>query len=361
MSRTVYLHVGAPKTGTTYLQDRLALNAATLAEHGVHVPARNRLVSPALSHFRAALDLLGQDWGGAPGHARGSWNALMRRVSRLEGTVVISHEILAPAAPEVVARVRADLAAMGDTELHVVYSARDLGRQLPAAWQESIKQGRRWSYRRYLRKVQQGKPWFARAFDLPSVLETWGEGLPREHVHVVTVPHERGDELWHRFCRAFGIDPAWAPRESRRTNPSLGVAETVMLRHLNRRIDRVTRREAAFDQLLRDMLAQDQLVNRRSRPLLLPPRLHPWAVERAEAWIEWLAQSGVDVVGDPADLLPGPRATRRAYVDPDAVGPRPQLAAALDALAAMTHEAARRPDPTDRLVVKARDRLLRRD
>jgi len=38
MSRVVYLHVGAPKTGTTYLQDRLALNKAELARHGVHYP-----------------------------------------------------------------------------------------------------------------------------------------------------------------------------------------------------------------------------------------------------------------------------------------------------------------------------------
>jgi hypothetical protein len=38
MSRVVYLHVGAPKTGTTYLQDRLALNRGDLARHGVHYP-----------------------------------------------------------------------------------------------------------------------------------------------------------------------------------------------------------------------------------------------------------------------------------------------------------------------------------
>jgi hypothetical protein len=33
VSRRVYLHIGAPKTGTTYLQDRLSLNAKELAEH----------------------------------------------------------------------------------------------------------------------------------------------------------------------------------------------------------------------------------------------------------------------------------------------------------------------------------------
>ena len=37
------------------------------------------MVSPALFQFRAALDLLGQDWGGTPGHAKGAWDALARR------------------------------------------------------------------------------------------------------------------------------------------------------------------------------------------------------------------------------------------------------------------------------------------
>ena len=149
MSPTVYLHIGAPKTGTTYLQDRLGRNASALADHDVHFPSRSAIVSPGLFHFRAALDLLGQDWGGAPGHAEGSWDALARRVRRKSGTVVISHEILAPAAPDAVARAMQDLGP----DVHVVYTARDLGRQVPAAWQESIKQGRRWRYSSFVRRM----------------------------------------------------------------------------------------------------------------------------------------------------------------------------------------------------------------
>ena len=105
------------------------------------------MVSAGLFHFRAALDLLGQDWGGPRGHAEGNWDALVRRVRRKNGTVVISHEILAPAPGEAIARAKRDLA---DSELHVVYTARDLARQIPAAWQESVKQGRKWTYESYL-------------------------------------------------------------------------------------------------------------------------------------------------------------------------------------------------------------------
>ena len=158
--------------------------------------------------------------------------------------MIVSHEILAPASPAQVAKAMADLAG---SEVHIVYSARDLGRQLPAAWQESIKQGRRWSYRRFLRAAESGDPWFYRAFDLPSVLETWGAGLPPERIHVVTVPQpgvpdQHGDLLWLRFCEAFGIEPGWAPVDSDRRNRSLGIAETQVVRELNRRIPRATRR-----------------------------------------------------------------------------------------------------------------------
>lgn len=356
--RRVYLHVGAPKTGTTYLQDRLTLNARSLADHDVHFPTRSPVVSPGLFHFRAALDLLDQDWGGPPGHAKGSWESLMRRTRRRSGTVVISHEILAPATPDAIVRAKRDLA---DSEVHIVYSARDLARQLPAAWQESVKQGRKWSYRRFLRRVEHGKPWFYRAFDLPTVLGAWGAGLDPAHVHVVTVPPKGapGDLLWHRFCTVLGIDPAWAPRDSDRHNQSLGVAETQVIRKLNRRMDRTTRREATYDELIREMLAQNELVGRVSDPVRMPPRLLPWAEAETTRWVEWVEQSGVDVVGDLADLRPLPPAEDEKFVDPDRVSTKQQLRVAMDALSAMTREAARRPDPDQQLLNKVRTHAKR--
>ncbi len=312
MSRTVYLHIGAPKTGTTYLQDRLSRNAATLGAHDVHVPTKSPLVSPGLFHFRAALDLLGQDWGGEPGHAVGSWDALVKKVKRRSGTVVISHEILAPAQSHHVARAMNDLA---DAEVHVVYTARDLARQLPAAWQESIKQGRKWRYARFLRKSQRGRTWFARAFDLPKVLGTWGAHVPPEHIHLVTVPPRGGPEsLWDRFCRATGIDPGWAPAESTRANESLGVAETAVLRQLNKRLDRETRRESAYDGLIRQMLAEEELVR------------GGLAADHAAADRLRLGRGAEPPVAGVDRAGRGRRRRRRRRPDPDAAGRRRGLA-----------------------------------
>ena len=349
---TVYVHIGAPKTGTTYLQDRLGRNARRLATHDVTVPRLNPVTSPAMSHFRGALDLLDQDWGGTPGHASGAWPRLARKIRRSTGTVVISHEILAPAPPARINRLMNDLEGC---EVHVVYSVRDLARQLPAAWQESVKQGRTWRFRRFLNAAEGGGPWFMRAFDVPTVLGNWSRNLPPERVHVVTVPPATAapGELWLRFCRAFGIDPAWAPLDSERANASLGIAETELLRQLNRKIKRRTRGEQPHDDLLRHMLDSGQLGGRRSRKVELPPDRLPWAEEQAERWIEWIKGSGVAVHGDVEDLRPH-LAADAVWRDPDKASRKALARAAVDALAVMTTEAASRPDPRKELGARAR-------
>lgn len=351
MRRVVYLHIGAPKTGTTYLQDRLTRNARQLGRHGVSIPTSSPMVTPALFHFRAALDLLGQDWGGPTGHARGAWPTLVRRIAKAHPRVVVSHEILAPATPAQIGRALSDLA---DHEVHVVYTARDLGRQLPAAWQESIKQGRKWTFARFLNRVERGNAWFARAFDLPGVLTAWGAQVPAERIHVVTVPQRAAagstadgsaDPLWLRFCQVVGIDPAWAPLDSDRENRSLGVAETAVLRQLNRTMARQTRREASYDELIRELLAHQALAGRTGHRVTLPPHRFGWAEENAERWIGWLARSGVEVVGDPEDLRPRRPAPDSTWHNPDRVPPKQKYQAALVALAEITKEAASRPDP----------------
>lgn len=359
--RRVFLHIGAPKTGTTYLQDRLSLNVRSLARNGMHVPTGSRLVSPALFHFRAALDLLGQDWGGPAGHAEGAWETLVRKVRATEDTALVSHEILSPARPEAVDRARRELTADG-SELHVLYTARDLGRQVPAAWQESIKQGRTWSYADFVKKFRRRKAWFAHALDLPTVLERWGHGLPPEHVHLVTVPPSGtpGDLLWTRFCQVTGIDPAWAPRPSDRRNASMGAAETAVVRALNDCLDRKVRRGPDYDYLIRALLAEDSLVSGDTSPAVrMPPALQPWAQEEAVRWRTWVEGAGIDVVGDLDELEPRAVA-EEDWTDPDAVSRKWRLRVAMRALAAMTEEAARRPQPGRSVAGRLRTEAVRR-
>ena len=346
------MHVGAPKTGTTYLQDRLTLNAAALERHGVHFP-----VVSHDGHFRPALDLLGMTWGGLQQDVDGEWDALVTRVRRLTGTVVISHEVLAAAHPHQVERVMGDLADLGDTEVHVVYSARDLARQVPAEWQEGIKHQRKVSFAGFLEQVRRAERtdptlWFWRVQSLPDVLTRWTAGLPPERVHLVTVPQAGAprDLLWERYCRAFGIDPAWAPEESERANVSIGNAETVLLRKLNRRLRRAGLSSEDYRHWIREVVVHRTLAQREGmKRVTLPPSAFGWAAEVAEEWVDWVRGSGIDVIGDVADLRPVPPDEGAVWADPDRPRRADMLDAAVDAIVALTLEAASRPDPSEQL------------
>lgn len=353
MTRRVYVHVGAPKTGTTYLQDRLFLNRARLEREGIAYP-----IGLKDDMFEAALDLIERPWGGLREEANGEWAALMRRVRRNPApTIVLSHEILAGARPQHVERAMKDLQ---EFEVHIVYSARDIARQLPAEWQEQVKHNGRSSFRRYLRQVRKAKQthanrWFWRVQGLPDVLTRWGRNLPPDRVHLITVPQPGApkDTLWLRFCDVIGIDPSWAPEESDRRNPSLGSAETTLLRRVNALLLDEDFAGQDYRKIVREIIAHRTLAQRDDMTrATLPPDAYDWAEEVADSWIEWAQGAKIDVVGDLDELRPVRPVEGTEWVNPDKPRPREVADAALDALVAVILEAGRRPDPDIALKTK---------
>lgn len=303
VTRKVFLHIGAPKSGTTYLQDRLARNRELIAEQGVdYVETRTG------DHFQAALDLIERPWAGELDRSRGQWQALVDAARKSKDDVLlVSHEILAAATPEQVQRVGADFA--GD-EVHVVLTARDLGRQIPAEWQEMVKHRSARTFRRFLHAVMQAprtdpEMWFWRVQSLPDVLTRWGNGLPPERVHVVTVPQAGGprDLLWQRFGSVVGLDQKVSYDESDAANASLGIAEVAVLRRLNRRLRQGGVSRETYVRLVREKIVREIFSEREGMlTARLPVEARPFVEEVTDEWLQWIDGSGVDVVGDVEEL-----------------------------------------------------------
>ena len=342
MPRRVFLHVGAPKSGTTYLQSRLHANRHALRRHGVLYPT-GWLGEPRL-HYWAALDVTGARHGVDPRRLHGAWDRLVRHVRRARGDVVVSHELLARAEPEQAARVLADLAATG-AEVHVVLTVRDPARGLASGWQETLKFGARTTLRAYLDRARAGRSTFLRSMDPTHVLTVWAEGLPASRVHVVTAPPAGGprDALWFRFLDAIEVDPAWAPRDAERVNASVGAPEAQVLRGLNRRLGDDVRRGGALSPIVDGIVAGDALAPRRSTPIALGPDDHPWVADLSASWVAWLRSQEVTVHGDLDDLLPAP--PDDDWADPDKPRQRDVTAAALDTVGVLLAEVAGRPLP----------------
>jgi hypothetical protein len=301
----VMVHVGVPKTGTTFLQSILHQQRRGLRRSGVLYPG------PRRAHLFEAVDLMGGRFSEDPMQRfPGSWQKLVARVQRWPGTAVISHEILSEATVDAVDRALADLAGR---EVHVVCTARDLASTLRGAWQESVKNGSGRSLDDFVtgRRRHAGDdplvPHLRTSFHDPAhVLARWSRHLDSQHVHVVTVPRSRAatDDLWVRFAAAVGIPVELGDVDVARSNASLGLPETEFLRHLN---DELTGHPGVTRELYRREVKSRlaaRLAERSSSPVRLSAEQHAWARELSQATVATIAARGYRVHGDLDDLVP---------------------------------------------------------
>lgn len=364
MTRRVLVHVGTPKTGTSYLQDVLFRNRELLLEHGVLYPA-DRFDA----HFLAALDLMRLPWGGLEQEALGRWDELAAQVRAHDGTSIVSHEILARASATQAAEALASFDEPGrePAEIHLLLSGRDLVRQVPAEWQENVKHRNTLTYERFLARLRDPDrstrigSWFWAVQEIPDILDRWGAHVPPERVHLITVPPPGGDPdlLWQRFSSAFGLDGLDLELETTRSNPSMGVPETALLRRINASTNKVVP-PAHYRELVRELVAHQTLSPRRDSPrLAVPPDLHDWLHELQSRWVAEVRDRGYDVVGDLDDLLSRPTVAAEDFADPDRPDEAEVADAALATIGAVLQEQVRERE--DRAAERARAREVEDD
>lgn len=335
MSRTVYLHVGIAKTGTTYLQRTLYANRALLERHGTRYPGPG----PA-AHFFGSLDLRGTTFQGhAYPRAEGAWDRLVARADAYDGNALISHETLAHANAD---HIRRAVTSFATDDVRVVITCRDLARQIPATWQETLKNRSATPYATFVSKVVADWPAaggprgpFWRAQHVEGLVERWAAAVGPANVKVVTVPPSGADplELWRRFARASALPDVGYTFAAAGGNSSLGVVEAEMLRRLNPLLDDLLD-WPRYDELVKKGLAVDVLGPLETLGKLgLPPSCHADVLRMSDSTVAFLARSGVPVIGDAEDLRPD--LTLVPTRQPEDLADADVLAVALQALAAL--------------------------
>lgn len=309
MTRRVFLHIGLPKSGTTYVQTVLAENKERLAE-------RANLLYPGRTweaQVKAVRDLRSKNVGGAVGGSRGAWQRLVDEISAWDGDSVVSMEWLAGATTQ---DVRRTFASFPHQQVNVIISMRDLARTIPAAWQEFVQNRETWTWSEFIRAVSSDAPRatpagdrFWSQQDIGKILTVWRDAIPAERIHVVTLPQPGAPagELWSRFASVLEIDGLLFDASGKGSNESLGresaelmvrVSETSRLRGIDRK---------TYEEMLKQATAKRGLSKRRhvERPQhRLPHDLEEWARVRSAQHIEVIKAAGVDVVGDLSELEP---------------------------------------------------------
>ena len=342
--RRAVLHVGTPKSGTTFLQRVLWDNHAALKAQGFRCAGHRQV-----DMFRAAVELRESHefWGYEAEAVAGRWNAVCKQAREHDGTTILSHEVLAAATEEQVERAYAELEGV---DVHLVLTVRDLARQATSEWQERIKNGSTRSFARFERRLirQMDKGTYEKGFwrnqDPRGILDRWARDLPADHVHVVVAPQSGADPslLWRRFAESLGLDATGidASASQRAANASLGVAQVQLLRHVNEALGgRI--KQPAYGRIVKSQFAE-RLLSRQSSPRpQCPPELAARLLLVAEDRNEMIRQRGYVVHGDLAELLPTvPAGPVRS---PDVLARRAERTAYAEAIAALLVERAAQP------------------
>jgi hypothetical protein len=345
----IYVHIGEPKAGTTFLQEAMWRNRARLAAQGVVLPGHH-----PEDHFRACQDLRGVPKLASDPAASwtGEWEILAGQARRAPEAAVISHELFAACDADQADRaVRSLLPA----EVHIVLTVRDVGTLLPAEWQETVKNRNTLEWEKWLGGVidiesvsasrRQWKFW--KVHDTLAILDLWSRHVRPDQVHVVILPQRGSPEarLWERFASVIGVDAGSVDLSLARSNSSLGVVETEILRRLNTAIPEEMP-DWFYMRNIKEITSRTLSLRADQGPLLLPAGRRAWATEQGEILVAGLRDAKFDIVGDVRELMPQP--ATEPYVRPADLPVDRLLDAAVQAAAGLAMGHYRRKFPPKR-------------
>jgi hypothetical protein len=305
LAQRVYLHVGTPKSGTTYLQAGLWQNREPLHDSGLLFPGRG-----PFDHNRASIVV--RNGKHLPGRRKGVpklWRRLTEQAAAYDGTVVLSNEWYLAADRE---QVAAAVEQLGGDRVHVVVTTRSLVRLVPAAWQESLKVGRGHSLGDFVDGLGEGRTkWTWGVLDPAAVARHWADVVGPERVHVVTMPEQptHAGQLWERFAATVGFDPHAVELPPREANESMSVQAARLMQEfgpaLKEKVDEHDASWRGHARWLRTAVVRRVLAGVPGDPIGVGDELRSDLLARSERSVADLRQLGCPVTGDLDELLGG--------------------------------------------------------
>lgn len=205
--KTIYIHAGFHKTGTTSLQHSLSASRAMLLQHGIEYP----IVGQGNSQNSSVLALAGRGWGWAN---RGSkalpfsvWKKLVKEIRKSKNSCVISSEFLSELDETALSRLKHDF---HDYDIKIVFTIRSMDKLMPSTYQQALKSGNSTSYEDWLANII-ADYWGARktAFwkrnEHAIVLSRWIAKFGPDRVALMTVNESEPTKLFSRFSAFLGI------------------------------------------------------------------------------------------------------------------------------------------------------------
>lgn len=290
------------KSGTSFIQAVCSKNKAALEREGILFAGatwREQVV--------AVRDLIDSH----PPAPNGPWNRLVAQINAWPGTAIVSMEYLAPRRDRRIAMIQE---AFAGADLQVVLTARDLARNVPAMWVESVQNRGVSTWDGFCEQVREEAPaqgqdrtpgsWFWKHQDIAAIAARWSGVVGRDHFTLITVPQAGAppETLWQRFAEVAGITADLGNLKVA-SNPSIGAASALVLRELNQRLADTDLTKPEYHQQVKHALAKRGLARRAAKGASFELD-EDWVRARGERMVAQLRELNPRVVGDLDELIP---------------------------------------------------------
>jgi hypothetical protein len=303
---TRLLHIGPHKTGTTAVQGALFAAKEEMARHGVDFPAHSRHPIEAVLAACARPAMMGDT---VPTEKH--WQRLLDQVAATgRRTSVISSEFFADAGDgATIARI---VEQLGGDRVHVLVTLRPLARIMPSQWQQYVQNGLRLGYEPWLEHMLRRAPYdrptpsFWRRHRHDRLVERWVGATGPDRVTVVVVDDRDRDALMRTFEALLGLPGGLLRPVPETANRSLTLAETEMLRNLNKEFRGNALPEELYSRLVRHGAIAHMKNACSPTPQDVKIRTPQWALEAAAGigaeTAARIGSLGVRILGDPESL-----------------------------------------------------------
>jgi hypothetical protein len=229
--RQVVLHVGLPKTGTTYLQEGFVRHRDALLACGVSYPKFGQ--EHLAGHHNLTLHLRGMPVVSADYGDLSAEGAVRRAIDEnSNANVLLSSEGFSALAAGGVATL---LRAIAECEPRVVVYLRRRSQLMASSWQEAVKHGSPLGLLEYVASRVLGSG--ARTLRFEQVLTSIAQAFGREAMRVIVYDHllEDGVDIMDHFTSTIlDLDGFEASRDrSTKSNQAVGAAQLEVVRAVN--------------------------------------------------------------------------------------------------------------------------------
>ncbi len=305
-TKTVFLHVGCRKSGTTAVQLGFRKAAKRLRADGLEQPLGARggtmsgLRDPVLETLRT----------GDPAPAE---EAVARLASLVRESDAPRHLVSLEALAEMPAEATSIIVGgLAEFEVHLVITARPWALTIPSEWQQLVKSRFTSDYLEFAEAVhdpssvegalaEEGAR-FRHRQDLADVVRRWRAAAPALPVHVILVPpRDVTPGITEMFCSVVGVDPARIPTVDRVVNPSISHENAEVLRLVNQALGtRLENTRSNYRYSVRKWIAVGSMM--KGSPgarIRLPGHLDAWAFAESQRQLDEIRELGCEVLGDP--------------------------------------------------------------